>query len=75
MPDKQYFFDSIMMRQHKMRTLGQGLDNPLKLIDDVVKLLSYIQINLPSDELLKNTYFLFLRYLVYQHLPYPIKSR
>jgi hypothetical protein len=57
MPVKPYFFDSIMIRQHKERKPSAVQGSPLKGIDDVEKLLSYIGIKISSEELLASTYF------------------
>jgi len=60
MPDQPYFFDSILMREHRTRTPGTpGVDphNPVKNLDDVKRMLAYIGVNLSDEELRQNTFF------------------
>lgn len=56
MPDKAYFFDSIMMRQHTSRPKTVD-DNPPKRFIDIIQMLSYIGIYDIGIENMKDVYF------------------
>jgi hypothetical protein len=56
MPDKAYFFDSIMMRQHTSRPKTVD-DNPPKRFVDIIKMLSFIGIYDMGIENMKDVYF------------------
>jgi hypothetical protein len=55
MPDKPYFFDSIMMRQHTSRPKTVD-DNPPKRLVDVLNMLQFIGIKAGPDSI-KDIYF------------------
>jgi hypothetical protein len=55
LPTKDYFFDSIMMRQHSSRPKTVD-DNPPKRLQDIINMISPTDA-LDSLETLKNTYF------------------
>lgn len=57
MPKQDYFFDSILMRDHKKRTQGSEEHSPLKNLDDVKRMLAYIGVILPEEQLRENTFF------------------
>jgi hypothetical protein len=56
MPDKPYFFDSIMMRQHSSRP--KTIDNnPPKRLVDILHMLAFLGISDPGAEAMKDIYF------------------
>jgi hypothetical protein len=60
MPRQDYFFDSILMREHRMRTPGvPEVDehNPVKNLDDVKRMLAFIGVKLSDEDLRHNTFF------------------
>ena len=60
MPNQIYFFDSIMMREHKNRTRGvTGVDkhDPVKNLNDVKNMLGFINVEMTDEEIQKNTFF------------------
>jgi hypothetical protein len=60
MPIQPYFFDSIMMREHKYRKRGvTGVDkhDPVKNLNDVKNMLGFINVRMTNEEIQKNTFF------------------
>jgi hypothetical protein len=57
MPSQAYFFDSIMMREHKDRIPGADSHSPVKNLEDVKKMLGFIGVAMSDEEIQKNTFF------------------
>jgi hypothetical protein len=56
MPNKPYFFDYIMMRQHTSRPITVN-DNPPKRLKDILNMLDYIGIKNEGVDTLKDIFF------------------
>lgn len=57
MPSQKYFFDSIMMRQHKLRTPSLDKQSSVKNLNDVKNMLGFINVEMTDKEIQKNTFF------------------
>ena len=57
MPNQPYFFDSILMREHSGRTPGSEVNNPVKNLEDVKRMLGFIGVKMSDEEIRKNTFF------------------
>jgi hypothetical protein len=57
MPRQDYFFDSILMREHRMRTPAPQQQSPLKVLKDVSNMLGFIGVKLSDQELRENVFF------------------
>ena len=56
MPDKPYFFDSIMMRQHSSRP--KTIDNnPPKRLLDIINMMKFLDVKDTGSEVMKDIYF------------------
>jgi hypothetical protein len=57
MPSQAYFFDSIMMRQHPLRTPSLDKQSSVKNLNDVKNMLGFIGVTMTDEEIQKNTFF------------------